>query len=64
MKKTFITLLALAGVASAESVGYNSMTTTQQKDVAFAWDFSAGSNTFAVGSVNMGSEKWSADDCS
>lgn len=53
--------MALAGVASAASVGYNSMTSDQQKDVAFAWDFASGDVGFAAGSVDMGGSGWSSD---
>ena len=38
MKKTFIVLMALCGVAAAESVGYTSMTAAQKESVVFAWD--------------------------
>ena len=53
--------MALAGVASAASVGYNSMTDAQKNDVAFAWDFSNGETGFAVGSVDMGGSGWASD---
>jgi len=62
MKKTIIALMALAGVASAASVGYNSMTSAQKEGVAFAWDFANGSVDLAVGSVTMGGSGWSSDN--
>ncbi|MDO5473471.1 MAG: PEP-CTERM sorting domain-containing protein [Akkermansia sp.] len=62
MKKTIIALMALAGVASAASVGYNSMTDGQKSDVAFAWDFSDGQVSLDVGSIDMGSNKWPSSD--
>ena len=54
--------MSLCGVASAASVGYNSMSTAQKADVAFAWDFSDGDTGFAVGSVDMGGSGWTSDD--
>lgn len=44
--------MALVGVASAASVGYNSMTDGQKSGVQLAWDFSGGSASPVVGSVN------------
>ena len=64
MKKTIITLIAFCSAASAASVGYNGMSDTQKKDVAFAWDFSNGDNGFAVGSVDMGGRGWGSDNFS
>ncbi len=61
-KKTLIALIALAGVASAASVGYNSMTDSQKESVAFAWDFSDGQVSLDVGSINMGSSSWPSTD--
>lgn len=52
MKKTIVALMALVGVASAASVGYNSMTDEQKSGVQLAWDFSGGSASPVVGSVN------------
>ena len=51
MKKTIIALMALAGVASAGSVGYNSMTEAQKEGVVLTWDFSDGLATPDVGTV-------------
>ena len=64
MKKTIMALMALAGVASAASVGYNSMTEAQKEGVALAWDFSNGEVGLAAGSVDMGSDKWPSDNFS
>ena len=52
MKKTIIALLALATAATADSVGYNSMTAAQKDGVVLAWDFSTGTGAATVGSVN------------
>ena len=62
MKKTLIALIALAGVASAASVGYNSMTDDQKSDVAFAWDFSDGQVSLDEGSIDMGGGQWTSAD--
>ena len=43
--------MALAGVASAGSVGYNSMTEAQKEGVVLAWDFSDGLATPDAGTV-------------
>ena len=56
--------MALTGVVSAASVGYNSMSQSQKDGVAFAWDFSNGDKGFAVGSVEMGGSGWSSDSFS
>ena len=50
MKKTLIALMALAGVAMADSIGYNSMTESQKEGVVLAWDFSSGSGSTVAGS--------------
>ena len=52
MKKTIIALMALAGVAGAASVGYNSMTEVQKNGVVLAWDFSTSTGAATVGSTN------------
>ena len=54
MKKTLITLLALAGVAMGESLDYNDLTEAQKADLYTVWDFdqTAGSGASKVaGSV-------------
>ena len=52
MRKSIIALMALASVASAESIGYTDMTEEQKSGVILAWDFSEGSASPVVGSVN------------
>lgn len=49
MKKTIVTILAMAGVATADSIGYNSMTESQKEGVILAWDFSDGTGSNDVG---------------
>ena len=52
MKKSIIALLALGSIASAASVGYNSMTAEQKDGVVLAWDFSTSTGAATVGSAN------------
>ena len=56
MKKTIIAMMALAGVASAASVGYSSMDTTLQEGVVIGldWDGSASKGSLSGGTVNNG----------
>lgn len=49
MHKTLAIILTLGSLATANTIGYNSMTTEQQSGVVLAWDFSSGNASSIVG---------------